>query len=332
VSPGPGLPERELGRTGLRVSALGLGCMGMSEFYGASDEAESLDTLRHALDAGVTFWDTADAYGSGANERLLANVLNDRRREVTLATKFALVRGENGSFLGVDGRPEYVTSACEASLQRLGVETIDLYYQHRVDPNVPIEETVGAMARLVEEGKVRFLGLSEASAATLRRASAVHPIAALQTEYSLWTRDLEAEVLPACRELGITLVAYSPLGRGFLTGRFRALDDLAADDWRRFNPRFTPESLERNQAFLEVIRAIASRKGCAPAQLALAWVLSRGEDVVPIPGTRKRARLDENVAALDLTLTAEELAVLESGLPEVVGARYPAASMARVNG
>jgi aryl-alcohol dehydrogenase-like predicted oxidoreductase len=326
------MKTRKLGKTGIEVSAIGLGCMGMSEFYGASDEAASLDTLRHALEIGVTFWDTADAYGRGHNERLLARVLKERRREVTLATKFALVRGEDGAFLGVDGRPEYVKAACEASLQRLGVETIDLYYQHRVDPNVPIEETVGAMASLVAEGKVRFLGLSEASAATLRRASAVHPIAALQTEYSLWTRDLEAEILPACRELGVALVAYSPLGRGFLTGRFRAIDDLAPDDWRRFNPRFTAESIALNQALADVLRRLAGSKGCTPAQLALAWVLSRGEDVVPIPGTRSRTRLDENAAALDLTLTDAELATLETGLPEVAGARYPEAAMARVNG
>ncbi len=326
------MQKRALGRSGAQVSALGLGCMGMSEFYGRSDRRESLLTLERALELGVSFWDTADMYGVGENERLLAEVLKTRRSEVLLATKFGNRRGPRGEFLGVDGRPEYVRQACEASLQRLGVEQIDLYYQHRVDRNVPIEDTVGAMAELVRAGKVRLLGLSEAAAATLRRAHAVHPIAALQTEYSLWTRDLEAEVLPACRELGVTLVAYSPLGRGFLTGRFRKPEDLAADDWRRMGPRFQGENFVANLALAERIQALAARKGCTPAQLALAWLLARGEDVVPIPGTRQRARLEENAAAVELRLTPAENAELSDSLPPARGARYPEASMATLNG
>jgi len=311
---------------------VGLGCMGMSEFYGASDDRESIDTLNRAIDIGVTFWDTADAYGSGKNEQLLARVLKDRRRQVTLATKFALRRGPDGAFVGVDGRPEYLKAACDASLQRLGVEQIDLYYQHRVDPNVPIEDTVGAMAELVQAGKVRFLGLSESSAKTLRRAHAVHPIAALQSEYSLWTRDVEGEILPACRELGITLVAYSPLGRGFLTGSFRTPDDLAADDWRRANPRFQGDNFEQNLALADRIRELAAAKGCTPAQLALAWLLAQGPDIVPIPGTRKRTRLEENAGSLEVELNDDERATLSHGLPPAAGKRYPEASMATLNG
>ncbi|HEX7807397.1 MAG TPA: aldo/keto reductase [Thermoanaerobaculia bacterium] len=313
------------------VSAIGLGCMGLSEFYGQSDDSESIATLEHSLDIGVNFWDTADMYGTGANERLLAKVLKTRRSEVVLATKFGNMRGEGGTFLGVNGRPDYVRSACDASLQRLGVERIDLYYQHRVDPNVAIEETVGAMAELVREGKVRALGLSEASVTTIRRAASVHPIAALQTEYSLWTRDVEAEILPACRELGITFVAYSPLGRGFLTGQFRSETDLAADDWRRFNPRFQGENLEANQALADGVRALAQKKGCTPAQFALAWLLSQGDDIVPIPGTRKRSRLDENAAAVDIALSDEEKRAVDELLPKAAGTRYPEASMAAVN-
>jgi aryl-alcohol dehydrogenase-like predicted oxidoreductase len=324
------MQTRELGKSGLRVSAIGLGCMGMSEFYGASDEGESIATLNRAIDVGVTFWDTADMYGSGENERLLAQVLAGRRDEVTLATKFGNVRGPGGTFLGIDGRPEYVRAACDASLERLGVDVIDLYYQHRVDPNVPIEETVGAMAELVAAGKVRHLGLSEASAETIRRAAAVHPIAALQTEYSLWTRDLEAEILPAIRDLGIGLVAYSPLGRGFLTGRFRSPEDLPADDWRRENPRFQGENFAANIAIADRVRELAEAKGRTPAQLALAWLLSRGEDVVPIPGTRSIARLEENAAAAEIELTDEELRTLTEGLPEAAGTRYPEASMRAV--
>jgi aryl-alcohol dehydrogenase-like predicted oxidoreductase len=324
------MQTRRLGKG--EVSAVGLGCMGMSEFYGGSDEAESLATLERAIEIGVTFWDTADMYGSGANERLLARVLKDRRGAVTLATKFGVKRGPGGSFEGIDGRPEYVRQACDASLQRLGVERIDLYYQHRVDPGVPIEDTVGAMAELVQAGKVAQLGLSEASAQTLRRAAAVHPIAALQTEYSLWTRDLEAEILPACRALGVTLVAYSPLGRGFLTGSFRKADDLAQDDWRRQNPRFQGENLEQNQALAERIRELAAAKGCTPAQLALAWLLAQGPDIVPIPGTRKRTRLEENAGAPDVAFTPPELASLNDDFPRASGPRYPEASMAAVNG
>jgi aryl-alcohol dehydrogenase-like predicted oxidoreductase len=325
------MKTRELGKSGLKVSAIGLGCMGMSEFYGASDDAESIATLERALDIGVTFWDTADMYGSGANEVLLSKVLATRRDEVTLATKFGNVRGPDGSFVGIDGRPEYVRAAADASLRRLGVDVIDLYYQHRVDPNVPIEETVGAMAELVAAGKVRYLGLSEASAETIRRAAAVHPIAALQTEYSLWTRDLEAEILPAIRELGIGLVPYSPLGRGFLTGRFRTPEDLPADDWRRLNPRFQGENFAANTAIADRVRELAEAKGRTPAQLALAWLLSRGEDVVPIPGTRSIARLEENAAAVDVVLTDEELRTLTEGLPEAAGTRYPEASMRAVD-
>lgn len=325
------MQTRELGKSGLTVSAVGLGCMGMSEFYGASDEAGSIATLHRALEIGVTFWDTADMYGSGANERLLAQVLRERRAEVTLATKFGVVRGPGGTFNGVNGRPEYVRAACDASLERLGVEQIDLYYQHRVDPEVPIEETVGAMAELVAAGKVRFLGLSEAAAGTVRRAAAVHPIAALQTEYSLWTRDPEEENLQALRELGIGLVAYSPLGRGFLTGTFRSPDDIPEGDWRRNNPRFQGDNFRHNLELADRIREIAEAKGCTPAQLALAWLLAQGPDVVPIPGTRSIARLEENAAAAALPLTAAELQELNTALPAAAGTRYPEAAMPMVN-
>lgn len=328
------MKTRLLGSAGLEVSALGLGCMGMSEFYGASDEAESLATLDRALELGVTFWDTADMYGVGHNEELLGRALRGRREQVVLATKFGNVRGEDGSFVGVDGSPSYVRRACDASLRRLGVETIDLYYQHRVDPKVPIEETVGAMAELVAAGKVRHLGLSEAGALTLRRAAAVAPITALQTEYSLWTRDLEAEILPACRELGIGLVAYSPLGRGFLTGRFKTAEDLAEGDWRRVNPRFVGENFGRNRRLVERIEALAGAKSVTPAQLALAWVMAQGSDVVPIPGTRRRERLEENAASAELELDAEDLARLSAVFGEtgVVGERYPATAMATIEG
>jgi aryl-alcohol dehydrogenase-like predicted oxidoreductase len=326
------MQTRRLGRSGIEVSALGLGCMGMSEFYGASDDGESIETMNRALDIGMTFWDTADMYGSGTNERLLARVLKDRRSEVMLATKFGNVRGPGGSFQGIDGRPEYVRAACDASLARLGVEQIDLYYQHRVDRKVPIEETVGAMAELVEAGKVRLLGLSEASASTLRRACAVHPIAALQSEYSLWTRELESEVLPACRELGVTLVAYSPHGRGFLTGTFRTPEDLGSDDARRYHPRFQGENFRRNLELADRIREVADSKGCTPAQLALAWLLDRGADVVPIPGTRKVARLEENAAAVGIALSEDERKALDGTLPAAAGTRYPEPAMAALNG
>jgi aryl-alcohol dehydrogenase-like predicted oxidoreductase len=308
--------------------------MGMSEFYGAGDDAESSATINLALDLGVNFLDTADMYGlDGANERLLAKVLRTRRDEVVLATKFGNVRAPDGTFLGIDGRPGYVRSACDASLARLGVDHIDLYYQHRVDRKVPIEETVGAMAELVRAGKVRHLGLSEASAATIRRAAKVHPIAALQTEYSLWTRDLESEVRPVCDELGIGIVAYSPLGRGFLTGAIRSADQLAPNDWRRTNPRFQSENLAANLALVDAVNEIAKARGCTPAQLALAWLLHRGPQVVPIPGTRRIERLEENAAATALALSDAEQRRIADVLAEraVAGTRYPAASMANVD-
>ncbi|HET9228861.1 MAG TPA: aldo/keto reductase [Thermoanaerobaculia bacterium] len=323
---------RELGKSGLRVSAVGLGCMGMSDFYGPSDEAKSIETLHHALDAGVRFWDTADMYGVGHNEELVGRGLKGRREEVVLATKFGVVRGSDGTFLGVNGQPDYVRKACDASLKRLGTDYIDLYYQHRVDPKVPIEDTVGAMAELVAQGKVRHIGLSEAAAGTVRRAAKVHKITALQTEYSLWTRDLEEEILPACRELGIGLVAYSPLGRGFLSGKIRSVDDLDPSDWRRQNPRFQGENLEKNLELADRIREIAGRKGCTPAQLALAWVLAQGRDVVPIPGTRSPQRLDENAASTGVELSADDLSEIRESLPAAAGLRYPEASMAAVNG
>jgi aryl-alcohol dehydrogenase-like predicted oxidoreductase len=327
------IERRRLGRDGPEVSAIGLGCMGMSEFYGTGDEAESIATIHHAIDRGVDFLDTADMYGVGRNEELVGRAIAGRRNRVFLATKFGNVRGEDGSFKGVCGRPDYVRRACEASLKRLKVETIDLYYQHRVDPEVAIEETVGAMAELVGEGKVRFLGLSEAAPATVRRAHAVHRIAALQTEYSLWSRDPEEALLAAVRELGIAFVAYSPLGRGFLTGRFRRPEDFPEDDFRRFHPRFQGENFERNQALVREIEVMASEKGCTPAQLALAWVLAQGDDIVPIPGTKQRKYLDENIAALEFRLTGDDLARIDRILPPgaAAGPRYHAPGMATVN-
>ena len=316
-------PTRRLGD--LTVSAQGLGCMGMSEFYGASDDEASLAVIGRALDLGVTFLDTADMYGPFTNERLVGRAIASRRDEVQLATKFANVRGEDGSFQGIRGDAAYVRQACDASLQRLGVDHIDLYYQHRVDPQTPIEETVGAMAELVQAGKVRHLGLSEAGADTIRRAHAVHPITALQSEYSLFTRDLEPEVLPVLRELGIGLVAYSPLGRGFLTGQITSLDDLAPDDSRRSRfPRFAQEALEANLRHVEDVKALAAEKGVTPGQVALAWVMAQGEDVVPIPGTKRLTYLEENAAATEVVLTADEVARLASAVPadEVVGDRY----------
>ncbi len=326
------VPTRALGRSGLSVSALGLGCMGMSDFYGAADDATSIATLHRAIDLGVTFLDTADAYGPGRNETLVGTAVRDRRDSVTIATKFGFERNPDGTPVGINGRPDYVRQACDASLRRLGVDAIDLYYQHRVDPAVAIEETVGAMAELVRAGKVRYLGLSEAAPATLRRAIAVHPIAALETEYSLWSRDPEGELLATCRELGIGFVAYSPLGRGFLTGRFRSIDDLEPNDWRRQNPRFQGDNFQKNLDVVAQVQALAREKGCTPAQLALAWLLAQGEDIVPIPGSTHAARVEENAGATGVQLSPADLASLAALAPKVAGERYMAAGMKALNG
>jgi aryl-alcohol dehydrogenase-like predicted oxidoreductase len=327
------MEKRKLGRQGLEVSAMGLGCMGMSEFYAGADEAESIATIHRAVELGVAFIDTADMYGPFRNEELVGRALRGRREKVVLATKFGNVRGPDKSFRGIDGRPEYVRQACDASLKRLGVDRIDLYYQHRVDPKVPIEDTVGAMAELVRAGKVRYLGLSEAAPSTIRRAHAVHPISALQTEYSLWSRDPEDEILPTVRELGIGFVPYSPLGRGFLTGRFRKPEDLPPDDYRRSSPRFQGENFQKNLRLVERVREIAKEKGVKPAQLALAWVLHQGKDVAPIPGTTARTHLEENVAAAAVALSREDLARIDAAAPKgaAAGDRYAAAGLALVN-